>query len=29
MDIKKLAPWNWFKDEERAESRNLPVTARA
>lgn len=25
MDIKKLAPWNWFKDEEVAENKALPV----
>lgn len=29
MDIKKFAPWNWFKEEERAETRNLPVAAQA
>lgn len=29
MDIRKLAPWNWFKEEERAETRNLPVAAQA
>lgn len=26
MDIKKFAPWNWFKDEEREERGNLPVS---
>jgi HSP20 family protein len=25
MDIKKLAPWNWFKDEETSEGRIVPV----
>lgn len=25
MDIKKLAPWNWFKNEEAAEAKNVPV----
>ncbi len=25
MDIKKLAPWNWFKNEEAAEAKNMPV----
>lgn len=27
MDIKRLAPWNWFKDEEKSESRTVPVRA--
>lgn len=26
MDIKKLAPWNWFKDEEASETKHLPVS---
>jgi HSP20 family protein len=25
MDIKKLAPWNWFKKEEEQEGKTLPV----
>lgn len=25
MDIKKIAPWNWFKDEESTHSGNLPI----
>ncbi len=25
MDIKKLAPWNWFKNEEASEAKNVPV----
>ena len=25
MNIKKLAPWNWFKDEEKSEGMNVPV----
>ncbi len=25
MDIKKLAPWNWFKNEEAAEAKNMPI----
>lgn len=29
MDIKKLAPWNWFKDEETSEERNVPVARSA
>lgn len=26
MDIKKLAPWNWFREEEKAESSQTPVS---
>lgn len=25
MELKKLAPWNWFKDEEATEGKHLPV----
>lgn len=25
MDLKKLAPWNWFKEEEKGEGGSLPV----
>jgi len=25
MDIKKLAPWNWFKNEEASEAKNMPI----
>lgn len=28
MDIKKFAPWNWFREEEKAESGRMPVSAR-
>ena len=27
MSIKKLAPWNWFRDEESNQNRNQPVSA--
>lgn len=26
MDIKQLAPWNWFKDEEASEAKHVPVS---
>lgn len=25
MNLKKLAPWNWFKDEEQVETKSVPV----
>lgn len=25
MNIRQLAPWNWFKDEEQSEARSVPV----
>lgn len=28
MDIRKLVPWNWFKEEEIPENRSLPIARR-
>lgn len=28
MNIKKLAPWNWFKDEQAAEGQSMPIARR-